>query len=525
MPELENNEALSFGDALFLYLERQGMPLHIASVSVFEGEVEVEAFAPFIESKLPLVPRYRQRVVTPPLNLGLPVWSYDPHFDLRNHIHQVTLKKGSSAEFKAMAGLILSETMDRQRPLWDLTLVRGLQGNRTGLITRIHHCLADGLAGIGLMNALMDASPVPPRSSRRSRPLPALPISEPPSLLDSLIRSSFSAVQQVLAAHSELLTFAQRLVTTNGKQDEYAGAGSTLSPDAQPVPSFMDELSRLLPEVAAPARRLPFNVICRGPQKFHWTEIPLAEIKAVKQACGTTVNDVALATMTLAVRRYAELHGVPLQGRTLRIVVPVSVRGKEGVEELGNRITFLPVSIPLDLPGPKPLIAAVSETMALLKGAHLAEFVGFAGSLLGAIPTALQALLGPITSQLPLSLCNLIFTNVRGPETPLYLLGHKMVACYPYVPIGGEMGMNCAVLTYDGTAYFGFTGDVHAVPDLKCFEKLLVQSFAELRKLALPVPRKKRRSPKKVAVEPASPAPTAESAVPPKPVANVVAVA
>ena len=477
MPELENNAALSFGDALFLYLEREGMPLHIASVSVFEGEVALEAFSPFIDSKLPLVPRYRQRVVTPPLNLGLPVWSYDPDFDLRNHIRQVTLKKGSPAEFKAVAAHILSQIMDRRRPLWDLTLVRGLQGNRTGLITRIHHCLADGLAGIGLMNALLDPSPVPPRPSRRSRPLPT-PKSEPPSLLDSLIRSSFSAVQQVLTAHSELLALAQRLVATDGKQEQHAQLGPKLSAETPPTPSFIEELSRLLPEVAGTARRLPFNVICRGPQKFHWAEIPLAQIKAVKQACGATVNDVALAAMTLAVRRYAELHGVPLQGRTLRIVVPVSVRGKAGVEELGNRITFLPVSIPLDISGPKQLIAAVSQTMALLKGAHLAELVGFAGSMLGAVPTSLQALLGPIASQLPLSLCNLIFTNVRGPDSPLYLLGHKMLACYPYVPIGGEMGMNCAVLTYDGTTYFGFTGDVNAVPDLQRFEKLLVRGLS-----------------------------------------------
>ena len=136
---------------------------------------------------------------------------------------------------------------------------------------------------------------------------------------------------------------------------------------------------------------------------------------------------------------------------------------------------------------------AVREQMALLKSARLAELVGFAGTLLGTIPKPLQALLGPLVSQLPISLCNLIFTNVRGPEAPLYLLGHQMLACYPYVPIGGEMGMNCAVLTYNGTAFFGFTGDVHAIPDLQQFEKLLNASFAELRKLAAgAAPRQKR---------------------------------
>jgi hypothetical protein len=193
------------------------------------------------------------------------------------------------------------------------------------------------------------------------------------------------------------------------------------------------------------------------------------------------------------------------------------VRGNGDVSELGNRITFLPVSIPLNISKPRELIAVVSERMTELKGAHLAEFVGFAGTLLGTIPSTLQALLGPIASQLPLSICNLIFTNVRGPEAPLYLLGHQMLACYPYVPIGGEMGMNCAVLTYNGVAYFGFTGDVHAVPDLRHFEKLLADSFTELKKAAgVPVHPKRVRKKSKPAVRPASTTPGGpEGPVPP----------
>lgn len=491
------------------------MPLHIASVSTFEGEVPQEDFSRFIESKLPLVPRYRQRVVTPPLNFGLPSWDYDPDFDLRNHIREVHLKSGADAEFKRVAGKILSEVMDRRRPLWDFTLVRGLKGNRTGLINRVHHCLADGLAGVGLMNAIMDPSPIPPRLPRRTRPLAPLPASAPPSLLDSLIRSSFSAVQQVLTAHSDLLNLAERLVAAPGNHGEHAEAANSNSP------SLMDELGRLLPEVAAPAERLPFNVICHGPQKFHWTEIPLDQIKAVKQACCATVNDVALAAMVLAVRHYVELHKVPLKGRVLRVVVPVSVRGQSEVKELGNRITFLPVSIPLDIRDPELLITAVREKMTLLKAAHLGELVGFGGTLLGAVPTPLQALLGPIASQLPLSICNMIFTNVRGPDTPLYLLGHKMLACYPYVPIGGEMGMNCAVLTYDGIAHFGFTGDANAVPDLKLFEKLLTRSFAELRKLAPGAAARNKRAPQKPKA-PVQAAPPMPPAQPPAPQAQPV---
>jgi WS/DGAT/MGAT family acyltransferase len=394
--------------------------------------------------------------------------------------------------------------MDRQRPLWDFTLVHGLDGGNTGLITRVHHCLADGLAGIGLMSALLGQKPPLVRMTRKTNSAPARHAA--PDLLENFVTACFSAVQQVLTAQSELLAIGQRMVAARKHQAREAPDG-----EAQ-LGSLFEQWSRYLPELAAPAQRLPFNVVCRGPQRFHWTEIPVADIKAVRQAAGATFNDVALAAIALTVRRYAESHGVGTADRLLRIVVPVSVRDKVDAAELGNRITFLPVNVPLDMENPRDLLAAVGERMSNLKSARLAEFVGFAGTLLGTIPSLVQALLGPLASQLPLSVCNLIFTNVRGPEGPLHLLGHKMLSCYPYVPIGGEMGMNCAVLSYNGTAYFGFTGDAKAVPDLKRFEKLLAASFAELRRAAgSRGPRKKAARPQaKPAVEATAGAPAAD---------------
>jgi diacylglycerol O-acyltransferase len=253
-------------------------------------------------------------------------------------------------------------------------------------------------------------------------------------------------------------------------------------------------LQRALPDVAAIPNRLPFNTVCRGPQKFNWLGIPLNEIKAVKQACGATVNDVVLTLVTSTVRRYAELHDVRLKGQRVRIIVPVNIRGNAQASDLGNRITFIPVDIPLDIADPRKLIDAVRAAVARARSAHLAELVGLLGSWIGAIPNALQALVGPLISQLPLSLCNLICTNVPGPQVPLYFLGHRLLSCHPYVPIGGEMGMNCAVLTYDGTAFFGFTGDAHAIPDLRVLDKLLSTSFAELLKaVGVPRPRPSRK--------------------------------
>jgi WS/DGAT/MGAT family acyltransferase len=253
------------------------------------------------------------------------------------------------------------------------------------------------------------------------------------------------------------------------------------------------ELSRILPELLAPAERLPFNVICRGPQKFECAQISLAALKQIKHACGVTLNDVVLGLVTDAVRSYLAVHKVKARGRSLRIVVPVSVRRKSEMGELGNHITFVPVTVPLHRRRVLDLVAAAHEYVQSLKKAHVAELVGLAGSLLGAIPVPLQAAMGPVASQLPLSVCNLICTNVPGPHEALYLLGHKMLACYPYVPIGGEMGMNCAVLTYNGTAFFGFTGDVHAIPDLGSLPRFLLAGFARLQKeVGIRVPRSRR---------------------------------
>jgi diacylglycerol O-acyltransferase len=494
MADNRNQSLLSSGDALFLYFEREGQPINVASVSVLEGVVPLDRCREFIESKVPLIPRYMQRVVAPLYNIDLPAWEYDPEFDVRNHVREVVLKRGTEAEFKDVAGRILSTTLDRNRPLWDFTLVQGLKGNRTGAVIRMHHCLADGIAGVGLLNALMDPSPTPPRlpKDKEHFQIPPRQTGEK-SLLNGLISSSVTAVQRILAAESELLTLAKQVIAGVEKQTETAATQAEPAPNPDARIPLMDELKRVLPELAAAPNRLPFNVVCRGPQKFNWAEIPLAEIKAVKQACGATVNDVVLAVVTSTVRRYAELHGVQLKKQRVRIIVPVNIRGNAQASDLGNRITFLPVDIPLDIVDPRKLIDAVRAAVARARSAHMAELVGLLGTWLATIPNALQALVGPLVSQLPLSLCNLICTNVPGPQVPLYFLGHRLLSCHPYVPIGGEMGMNCAVLTYDGTAFFGFTGDAHAIPDLKLLDKLLEASFAELLKaVGLHRPRRNR---------------------------------
>ena len=157
--------SLSWGDTFFLYLERQGQPLNVACTCEFEGTISLAACRKHVESKLSLLPRYTQRAIFPPFNLGLPTWEPDPNFDIRNHVHRVVLKGGTDTDLKAVAAKVVSSTLDRSRPLWDLTLVQGLQHKRTGLIIRIHHCLTDGIAGVAIMNALLDPTPTPQKAS------------------------------------------------------------------------------------------------------------------------------------------------------------------------------------------------------------------------------------------------------------------------------------------------------------------------------------------------------------------------
>ena len=395
-----------------------------------------------------------------------PSWEYDPDFDLRRHVREVTLKRGTLSELKGLAGKLFSKVMDRQHPLWDMTLVRGLKGQRTAIIFRLHHCLADGLAGVGIMNVLLDASPqAPPLPKKKLAfrvPKPRDPLS---SLTAGIVESYADFVKRILSALADVLTMSERAAATSG---------------AMPG----DELMKLFPEITAFTERLRFNVLYRGPQRFACTSVPLAEIKQIRKQCQATVNDVILALVTATIRSYCELHGDPVKQKLLRIMVPVNLRDGAQASELGNRISLVPVTIPLNIRHPQRLLAAVHKRTEFLKRVHAAELVSLAGGLIGMFPTPLQGLAGPIASQLPVTPFNLVCTNVPGPQSPLYLLGHKMLDWYPYVPVGGEMAVNCAILSYNGAVYFGFSGEVHAAPDLRRLEILLRRSFAELRNAA-----------------------------------------
>ena len=342
------------------------------------------------------------------------------------------------------------------------------------------------------MNALMDTTPEtkpwPRRRRRLHVPMPRDPMT---SLMESVTNSYANLMDRVLSAWADVLSMTERSLASSGEP---------------PSKDFTD----LMPEITAPTERLCFNVIYRGPQKFAFTEIPLSEVKAIKQACGTSINDVLLALITATVRRYAEFHGDRIKGHLFRVMVPVNLRGNGSAGELGNRISLVPVTIPLDIRNARKLLGAVHRRTEFLKRGHAAELVGLAGGLVGVLPSMMQAFVGPMISRLPITPFNMVCTNVPGPQYSLYLLGRKMLRWYPYVPIGGELAMNCAILSYDGMVYFGFSGDAHASPDLGRLEKFLQVSFAELRTAAgVTAP---KRSPRKSSIVSGKAAPTRAAA-------------
>ncbi len=466
MQNQQQSDRLSWGDTVFLHLEREGMPLNVASICVFEGGISLADCTRFVESKLPLLPRYYKRVVPAPFGLGLPSWEYDPVFDLSRHVREVTLKHGTDIEMRAVAAKLFGTVMDRSHPLWDVTLVHGLKGNRTGMIFRLHHCLADGIAGVGILSALLDKSPEVPQLPRKRLkvkfhvPPPSDPLT---SLTTGFVDSYSDFVKRILSAMTDMLSMVERAAANGGNITD------------------SNEFAALLPEITAFTERLRFNVIYRGPQKFACAELPLADVKAIRHKTDTSVNDVILALMTATIRRYCESHGDRVKGKLLRIMVPVNLRGNGSAAELGNRISLVPVTIPLDIRPPRKLLAAVHKRTEFLKRMHAAELVSLAGGLIGMFPTSVQGLAGPIASQLPVTPFNLVCTNVPGPQFPLYLLGQKMLHCYPYVPVGGEMAVNCAILSYNGAVYFGFSGDVHAAPDLRKLESLADGKFCGIK--------------------------------------------
>ena len=461
---------LSGVDAAFLYLERKEIPLNIACVAMFDGPIPFREFVANIESKLDLIPRYRQVAVPPPFNLGYPTWESAPDFDIKRHIFRVRLDPpGGEAELEALAGRLLSQVLDRGKPLWEIHVVEGLKDGRGALIARIHHALADGVAGAALLKIMFDPTLEGSYAIRKPRTRPAPQPRAEPTLAEQIGSAIQGALENAVAAEAGLLSLAEGLLSDRGK-------------------TALQELATLLPELLQPPERFPFNKPCSGDRKFCWAEFDFGKVQAIRAALGGKVNDCIVSVVVRAISRYIRLHGEKVKGRFLRVVCPVNLRGEEQGESLGNRITFLPVVLPLDVRDPVEMLRAVSTRMEIMKSVRAAELVAVATSWLGPTPAPMQEIFwrGIPLVPLPLPLLNLICTNVPGPQSALYTVGRRLVAMYPHVPTGYELGLGVAVQSYDGKLFFGVTADAHVAPDVARLRDYIRICFAELYRAAVP---------------------------------------
>jgi diacylglycerol O-acyltransferase len=460
------NNRLTSMDASFLYFEKKEAPMHIGSVSLFEGEIPFDNFVEMVNSKMHLLPRYQQVVTPDPFGIGHPTWEFDQRFDIKNHIFKVQIDApGGEPQLIELAGRIFTPVMDRHKPLWDIYLAYGLEGKRTAMIARVHHCMVDGVSGVDLLKIVLDiSSKVPKILPAQERP------AQPPRpdatrrFFDSLLGHMQEGMNRLMEFQTGLMNLTQALSDEQSRKS-------------------MLETSGAIPLLGSPVSLLPFNRPCSGDRKLVWSKFSFAEARAIRAALGGTVNDVVLTTLSGAVSRYVAHHGQQTAGRQLRVMVPVSLRQEDKRGALGNLVSMLPVEIPLDIPDPVERFRFINRRTAVMKQGRVAEGLNLFSALMGILPAPVHAFAGALAAT-PFPAFNMVSTNVPGPQVPLYAMGKRMIAYYPYVPVGYAVGCGCAIMSYDQNLYFGLTADTQAMPDVEKLNEALVQSFIELRAAA-----------------------------------------
>lgn len=452
-------ERLSSLDATFLYFEDRTAHMHVGAVAVFEGRPPSYAdVVGLVESRLDRVPRYRQRLMFPPLQLGRPVWIDDSDLRLEYHIRHTALPPpGDEEQLKRLAGRLFAQRLDRDKPLWELWFIEGMGENRFAVVSKTHHCMIDGISGIDLASVLMDLEPHPlgarPPHSWTPRPAPSPAALAKASFLDQLVNPFELAKNTFSAASKErrvLLELAAGIKPLLGMAQMGSAPPSSLN---QPL----------------------------GPHRiFEMLRLDLAGVKRIKSGLGGTVNDVILAIVAGSLRSLLERRGDPLVD--LRVMVPVSVRKPEARGQLGNQVTAMFCSLPISEPDPLKRLERIRAEMRGLKESRQA--VGaLALTRLGefAPPTlvAQAARLDAATRFI-----NLVVTNVPGPQVPLYLLEAKLLQCYPMVPLAANQNLGIALLSYNGGIDVGLLGDADRMRDLPALSSAMRTAHDELLALA-----------------------------------------
>ncbi len=416
---------LSAMDAAFLYLERPDQKLHVGCLSLLDGPVPFDAFTDLIVQRLEQLPRYAQRPVRPTLDWMLPSWQDVPRFDPRLHIRHVGVPPpGGDAEMHALVDELIAAPLDPDSPLWETYLIDGLADGRTAILNKIHHCMVDGVSGAQILELLTDAAPGTEAASSASP--------------------------------------ASRGHGASGARPWSAEAA-------------VEAMSTIAHWALEPPSPLPFNAPISAQRRLRWASLSLERILAVRGAVGCKVNDVVLAVIAGALRRWLVAHGVATAGLRVRTMVPVSMRTAAEHLTLGNVVSAMFPLLPVDIGDPLDRLHAVAAHMAELKGRGQAHATGLLLALGGTLPAPVGALLGRMLPSWPM--ISLVCTNVPGPREPRYVLGRRVVSMHPLVPLFEGLGLGFAILSYADGLSIGVTADPALVPDVESIATAIAEEL------------------------------------------------
>ena len=458
-------ERLTAQDVFFYELEDADTPLHIGALAFFSklvpgSTVPIEDVRRAIVARLPLLPRYRMRVVETPWS-GRPAWVDDVHFDITHHVRLASLPRpGGAREFDEVVGEFLSERLDRGRPLWQVRVIDGLEGDRAAALFKAHHCLTDGTSAVDMLLLLL-------------APQPAATVPEPPAWTPRPEPSAFDLLRGELDARAAL---------GRSVRDFALGAAR----DPRSAVGFVTDRTRGIREAAGSALTWGSATTLNGalgPDRHLRTlRIELDDVKAIRRAFGGTVNDVVVALVTGALARFLAARGERLGDMTVRASIPVSTRTDVEHGTLGNKLALLPATLPIEIRDPVRRFQAVRRTLDGLKGSKLAFGMEVANWL--AEWTTPSLLTAGSRFSLRLHATHLMITNIRGPADPLYCLAYPMLEAYPAPPLSPGQTLSIGVLSYADFLHWGLVCDPRRLTDLDALVDALRTEIAELRKLA-----------------------------------------
>ena len=452
-------ERLSSIDASFLTNETSSAHMHVGAILIFEGPPPTyDDFLGHVESRMHLVPRFRQKLAFPPVETGRPFWVDDPHFHLAYHVrHSALPSPGSEEQLRNIAGRVFSQGLDRSKPLWELWLIQGLEQNRFALITKTHHALVDGVSGVDIGTVLFDLKPVPepiePERDWVPHPQPS---------------SAELAARGIVGAARAPVQLARRAVR----------AASHPERTARRVVETGEALAEVAWNFTNPAPEVPLNTEIGSHRRFAWSRAELDNFKRIKNVFGGTVNDVVLAVVSGALRSWLRSRGIKTEGLELRALVPVSIRGEDERSQLGNRIAAMRGPLPVYIEDPVRRLDTVRRAMDGLKESKQALGAEVISRFNDFAPPTLLAQASRINFST--RLFNLIVTNVPGPQIPLYVLGRELQDVFPVAFLPENHALAIAIMSYNGGIDFGLLGDYDAMEDIDMLATGLSESLADL---------------------------------------------